>query len=230
MSELEQQGIYADQRRPEVRPYIPRDLRAGGDPSIRRALDVGCGKGGFGLDLREALGPAARIVGVEAVAEQAAIAAVDHGFDEVVQGYFPEAIAGRAERFDLVSFNDVLEHLYDPWAALEAVHEVLADGGRVLATVPNVQFAPVVWSLLRGRWDYQDYGVLDRTHVRFFTRATLRELFLTCGFRVESCVGVNNVADQLGWGRRRTRLRHALGTAQWMQFVVVASVAPSRRR
>jgi hypothetical protein len=64
------------------------------------------------------LGPAARLVGVEPVPSQAARARVGHGFDEVIEGYFPDAMAGRSEDFDLICYIDVLEHVIDPWALL----------------------------------------------------------------------------------------------------------------
>lgn len=222
--DLEQQGIYADQPRDDLLPWVPREATS--------ALDVGCGKGGFGLTLRQALGDHARLVGVEAVRTQADIARSGHGFDEVHTGYFPEVLAASDERFDLVSFNDVLEHLYDPWDILSQVHGRLTPNGRVLATIPSIQYAPVVWQLLRGRWDYTDYGTLDRTHVRFFTKATMIELFHKSGFEVETCVGINNVVDldPRAWRGRRRYARHLLGDGQWLQFVVIGRPVPSARR
>ena len=97
----------------EVAPYIPRGSRT--------VLEVGCGRGGFGRTLRSALGPQARIVGVEAVPEQAEIAAHDHGFDAVATGYFPEALPEGEGLFDLVVFNDVLEHILEPEDLLNAL-------------------------------------------------------------------------------------------------------------
>lgn len=179
-----QQDVYVDNLRTDVEPFIP--------PSARSALDVGCGAGGFGLTLRRVLGPEARIVGVESVASQAAAARVGHGFDEVVQGYFPAAMGGD-ERFDVIFFNDVLEHILDPWEVLRQTSQFLFPGGRVVAAIPSIQYAPVVFKLLKGRWDYVDQGTLDRTHVRFFTRATMIELFRDCGLEVESCTGANTM-------------------------------------
>lgn len=207
-----QQAVYGDSRREEVAPYIPRGSRT--------VLEVGCGRGGFGLTLRSALGAQARIVGVEAVPEQAAIAAEDHGFDAVATGYFPEALPEGEGPFDLVVFNDVLEHMLEPEDLLIALHEHLLPGGRVLATIPSIQYAPVVWRLIRGRWDYADIGILDRTHVRFFTRATMCEMFERAGYVVESCTGTGSV-DRFVRKLAKPFVR-ALGNAQYLQFVVVA--------
>ena len=223
MSHPPQQALYHDISRSDVQPFIPSTARS--------ALDVGCSRGGFGPTLRSALGPTARIVGVEAVAEQAAIARDGHGFDEVIEGYFPDAMAGRVEQFDLVCYNDVLEHLLDPWSVLVETRRYLAPGGHVLAAIPSIQFAPVLWRLVRGRWDYTDSGTLDRTHLRFFTRATMVEMFEQAGYRVERCVGANSLAGE--WWRSRgdfvssvkRLLLPAMGDLKFVHFVLVASVA-----
>ena len=223
MSHPPQQALYHDISRSDVQPFIPTNARS--------ALDVGCSRGGFGPTLRSALGPTARIVGVEAVAEQAAIARDGHGFDEVIEGYFPDAMAGRVEHFDLVCYNDVLEHLLDPWSVLVETRKHLAPGGYVLAAIPSIQFAPVLWKLLRGRWDYTDSGTLDRTHVRFFTRATMVEMFERAGYHVERCVGANSLAGDWRaqpWGPRslvKRMLLPTLGDSKFVHFVLVASVA-----
>jgi len=214
-----QQDLYPEVAREDVRPFIPRDARS--------ALDVGCGPGGFGSTLRSVLGPDARLVAVEAVASQAAAARERHGYDEVVEGYFPEALGGRDERFDLICFNDVLEHVIDPWSLLRATREWVAPGGHVLASIPNIQFAPIVWRLARGRWDYVDIGTLDRTHLRFFTRATMIEMFEQNGYRVLSCKGSNAIDDvwrsQPGArGLVKRALLPFLGDSRYIHFVVLA--------
>jgi len=224
----QQQDHYVDDDRRDAAPYIPRGARS--------ALDVGCGPGGFGRSLRGALGAEARIVGVEAMETSAARARVGHGYDEVVRGYFPEALDGRADRFDLVTFIDVLEHLVDPWAALAAARDRLEPGGRVLALVPNIQVWYILGGLLRGRWDYADQGTLDRTHLRFFTKATMIELFEGAGLDVELIRGVNDVSS----GRRLRDYRRSavknlewlprvVPDSRWLHFVVMAGVHAAER-
>ena len=223
MSHPPQQDLYRDDGRHEILPLVPRDATS--------ALDVGCGAGGFGVTLRSALGPDARLVGVEPVASQAARARMDHGYDEVVDGYVPDALRGRTDTFDLVCYIDVLEHVVDPWELLRETRAWLAPGGRVLAAIPSIQFAPVVWRLLRGRWDYTDWGTLDRTHLRFFTRATMIEMFEQGGYRVLRCEGANGVDD--AWAedpnplkrRAKRTLLPLLGDARYLHFVIVAEVA-----
>lgn len=215
-----QQDVYVDNARLDVAPFIP--------PGATRVLDVGCGAGGFGPTLRAALGDRATVVGLEAVASQAEAARHGHGFDEVVTGYFPEALDDRPGTFDAIFFNDVLEHIVDPWEVLREVPRFLSPDGRVVAAIPSIQYAPVVFKLLRGRWDYVDQGTLDRTHVRFFTRATMVEMFESCGYEVLSCVGANTMGRR--WAASGNPLLRAaarvlpvpFGDMRFVHFVVVA--------
>jgi 2-polyprenyl-3-methyl-5-hydroxy-6-metoxy-1,4-benzoquinol methylase len=219
MSHPPQQAVYADNPRDEVVPFLP--------DGVRSALDVGCGRGGFGRSLRRRYGPGAHLVGVEPVPEQAAAARRAEGFDEVVDGYFPDALEGRDDQFDLVTYNDVLEHIVDPAATLRATVAHLTPTGRVVAAIPNVAYAPVVLDLVRNRWEYTDQGILDRTHLRFFTRASSIALFEENGFAVEACGGINSIAkrwdtDPLGPRRAAKRLlARSLGDHRYLHFVVV---------
>lgn len=213
MAELRQQGVYLDDPREEFADFIPS--------GARRVADVGCGKGGFGRTLRARLGAGAWIVGVESVAEQAHVARESHGFDEVEQGFFPDAMPEGWADLDLICFMDVLEHLYDPWKVLFESHQFLAHDGRVLASIPNIQYLPVLTDLARGRWDYEDTGTLDRTHVRFFTRRSIIEMFHRAGYEVERIEGVNDALAQFRyrWFRPAGRI---LGDARYMHMAVVA--------
>ena len=204
------QSRYAVNERAEVLPHLPA--------GIGSMLDVGCGSGGFGLGVRRERGPGLRIVGVEAVADQAATAR-GHGYDEVLEGYFPQALEGRDELFDCLVFNDVLEHMVDPWEVLRDSRRFLAPGGRALASLPNVRHVSVVQRLLRGRWDYADEGILDRTHLRFFTRATMVQMFAETGWQVESVTGINPRMDDRG---RFDRLAPLVGDLRFQQFAIVA--------
>lgn len=163
-SQPPQQDVYERNLRQDVARYIPKHATS--------ALDVGCARGGFDPSLRQALGPGARIVGIEANREAAELAARGSEFEKVLTGYFPQVLEDREETFDLICFKDVLAHLVDPWSVLRSTHRFLAPGGHVLASIPNVKYAPVVWGLARGNFNYTEAGILDRTHLRFFTRRT----------------------------------------------------------
>lgn len=213
MDDLTQQGVYLDNPCEEFADFIPS--------SPRRVADIGCGKGGFGLTLRERLGNSAWIVGVESVAEQADVARRSHGFDDVAAGFFPDAMPDAWTGLDLMCFMNLLEHLYDPWEALYACHDYLAEDGRVLASIPNIQYLPVFVDLARGRWDYEDTGTLDRTHVRFFTRRSIIEMFHRAGYEVERIEGVNDALGQFRYRWLRP-IGSLLGDARYLHMVVVA--------
>jgi glycosyltransferase involved in cell wall biosynthesis/2-polyprenyl-3-methyl-5-hydroxy-6-metoxy-1,4-benzoquinol methylase len=88
------------------------------------------------------------------------------------------------ERFDYVIFADVLEHLVDPWSALQRVRKFLNPTGQCLASIPNVSYAGVVLELLSGTFHYRKEGSLDKTHLRFFTRETVKSLFEESGYEI----------------------------------------------
>lgn len=213
-----EQSVYSVADRAEVLPFLPAD----GDT----ILDIGCARGGFGAAIRASRGDGVRLVGVEPSPEQAEDARRS-GYNEVRVGFFPDALDGSSERFDCIVLNDVLEHMLDPWDACAELQKWLTPGGAVVASIPSIQYLPVWLRVLRGHWQYTDHGTLDRTHVRFFTRRSMVEMFESAGFAVEKAAGINSMADNLG---RRWRLllrpfRRFLGDVQWLQFVVVARVS-----
>ena len=223
--ELPQQATYADDPRTDVGVHVPTGAGS--------ALDVGCSRGGFGRTLRSRLGKDARVVGIEAIAEAANAAAATGAYDEVLTGYYPQVLAGRSERFEQIYFNDVLEHILDPWQTLRETHDHLAPGGRVLAAIPSIQYISILKELIKGRWDYTDAGTLDRTHVRFFTRATMVEMFTDCGYEVQQCIGLNSIVD--AWRSHtgpaavlKRRLGPVLRDSQYLQFLIVARARDSR--
>jgi len=147
-----------------------------------RVLDVGCATGYLAAEL------AARrceVVGIEPDPDSAAQA--ERSCERVVVGSF-ESAEDRAQipgTFDFVIFGDVLEHLVDPWEALRASRALLSAGGAVVVSLPNVAAWPVRLGLLAGHFEYANVGLLDRTHLRFFTRRTARELAGRAGFEIE---------------------------------------------
>ena len=146
-------------------------------------LEFGCATGYMSQVLRDERG--CEVTGVEIDAEAAEQAkkfcmGVIVGDAEALD--LSRELAG--ERFDAVVFADVLEHLRDPDALLSRVRQFVADGGRVIASIPNVAHGSVRLSLLAGEFRYRPQGLLDDTHLRFFTRATIEDLFETSGYIV----------------------------------------------
>ncbi len=158
------------------------DLVARIPPGAASALDVGCSRGETAALLRKA--GMTRVVGIEPDPGDAAEAA--RLCDRVLALALEDVRDNFDKQFDAVLFGDVLEHLIDPSAALARVRPWLSDRGVVVASVPNLGHWSVLGDLLEGRFDYVPYSILSGTHVRFFTRRTLQDLFEASGYRVDS--------------------------------------------
>jgi 2-polyprenyl-3-methyl-5-hydroxy-6-metoxy-1,4-benzoquinol methylase len=150
-----------------------------GDGRDRRALDVGAADGFLAERLT------AQGWSVTALERDPELAARARGrCKEVVVADLESAPPLLHGPFDAIVYGDVLEHLSDPRAALRALDRTLAPGGTVIVSVPNVAHLWMRLSLLIGRFDYADRGILDRTHLRFFTRRTLLALLREAGLTV----------------------------------------------
>ncbi len=142
-----------------------------GEGRGRKALDVGAADGFLAERLT------AQGWSVTALERDPELAARAHGrCKEVVVADLESAPPLLHGPFDAIVYGDVLEHLSDPVATLRALDADPRPGGTVIVSVPNVAHLWVRLSLLAGRFDYADRGILDRTHLRFFTRRTLLEL------------------------------------------------------
>jgi 2-polyprenyl-3-methyl-5-hydroxy-6-metoxy-1,4-benzoquinol methylase len=203
------EALYSFEQRVEMLQYVPADATS--------VLDVGCATGLFGDGLRRA-STATRIVGIDVTPHPD-----EHPnpYDERITGAYPEAVG--AERFDCIVFNDVLEHLVDPWEALEVARDLLTADGVVVASIPNVRNVPYVLRplLVNGRWRYADTGILDRTHLRFFTRSSIVEMFEQCGYTVEELEPINPTPNGR-WAALNRYLRGRLDDFLAVQFAVVA--------
>jgi SAM-dependent methyltransferase len=174
MNSKEIAAYYAAER-PELvaflRPHGPFDM----------ALDIGCAAGMLGAGLLRQ-GIVGACDGVELNFEAARQA--ETRLRQVWTGSL-ESVAEEIPwtHYDLVILADVLEHLADPWAALRLLHARTAPGCRLLLSVPNVRHYKVSLPLvLRGEFRYEDAGIMDRTHLHFFTRGSLEDTVRECGW------------------------------------------------
>jgi SAM-dependent methyltransferase len=146
----------------------------------KRILEVGCARGRLGHELKRQ-DPGRYVAGVEQ--DQAAARVAGQRLDEVfvldVQADTPPIEPGS---LDCLLFGDVLEHLMDPEDVLRRYRDLLAPTGLTLVSVPNIQHFSVVRNLLRGEFMYQPAGLLDGTHLRFFTYMSFAKLMLDAGF------------------------------------------------
>jgi 2-polyprenyl-3-methyl-5-hydroxy-6-metoxy-1,4-benzoquinol methylase len=152
---------------------------------VDRILEIGCGCGETLAWIKRSKG-AQFVCGVELSSDSAVVA--EQKLDCVATGNF-EAIELPSEfgNFDVILCLDVLEHFVDPWKSIQRLDGMLRPGGVLIASIPNVRYFRVVLGLLfQGRWDYQDSGILDRTHLRFFTRSTALELLQSSGLQLEA--------------------------------------------
>lgn len=165
--------------RPEVQALVPA--------GARRILDMGCSSGALGGRLKHR-NPAAEVVGIEDDAGY--VADAERRLDRVVQGDLDEImarddLATELGRFDCIVAADVLEHLRDPWSALQRAAGLLEAGGTAVVSLPNVGHWTTFLRLgLRRRWPRDGYGIFDRTHLRWFTRLDAHELVEGAGLRL----------------------------------------------
>jgi len=167
---------YYSQKRDDILSLIP--------PDCRRVLDVGCGYGQLGKAIKERNN--ALIYGIEK--EQSAEPHLEKIYDEFIIGDIENSnIAILGDGFDCIVFADVLEHLVDPWKTLEKYAQYLQADGKVIISVPNVRNIVLIFNLLfKGRWEYADSGLLDKGHLRFFTRKELQLMIEKCELTIET--------------------------------------------
>jgi 2-polyprenyl-3-methyl-5-hydroxy-6-metoxy-1,4-benzoquinol methylase len=212
---------YYGETRPELRELVPR--------TARRILDVGCGAGALGAALKRDLVDA-EVIGIEAFPAAADLA--EENLDAVLR----LDLQARPElpyehgAFDAMVFGDVLEHMHDPHGVLTTLRPYLAPDGVIVCSIPNVRHWSVIGPLvLNDRWTYEDSGLLDRTHVHFFTLHEIDTMLTQTGFEVVHLGAVFNgeppelimgIADLVGrHGGDRTE---ALARMRAYQFLIVA--------
>lgn len=185
--------------RPQIAALVPEAARV--------VLDVGCGEGALGRMLKRNR-PEVVVLGIEPLPDVAAVAG-EH-LDAVQVGGAEGGWPMDWPAPDCIVFADSLEHMVDPWSVLARSVARLAPGGSVVFSMPNVAHHSVLVGGLRGRWDYADHGLLDRTHLRFFTRLTLLELVRGAGLEP-------TVIQRLCNGPWAQRLTHRYGQARrWL--------------
>ncbi len=148
----------------------------------KRVLELGCSSGFISkyLTARNC-----SVTGIERDPDAAAIAK-EHCNKVIVADLNSNWHEMISEKFDVIALGDVLEHLLDPLSVLRACGGLLDQKGRIVVSVPNVAFLHNRLHLLFGRWDYTDTGILDRTHTRFFTLKTARQLIREAGYVIEA--------------------------------------------
>lgn len=159
------------------------------EDNIQKILDIGCGEGYFLKNIKETRGSETWGIELDPEIGERAKKNVDHvliGSVESTLSQIPD------NYFDCISFNDVLEHLYNPQDVLTLIAPKLLSSGFIIASIPNVRYFHNLKELLISKdWEYKDSGILDSTHVRFFTKRSMKRMFEKAGYRVVKMEGIN---------------------------------------
>lgn len=168
--------------RNEMIKYLPENARY--------ILDIGCGSGNLGAYLQSEKD--CIVWGIEPDVNAANEAAKK--LTKVFNTIFDNTIEFGDQKFDVIFFNDVLEHLIDPWDALEFSKKLLSTQGVVISSIPNILYYKTQKEILIHRdWKYADSGILDKTHLRFFTSKSIIRMYQDTGFEIITHEGINSI-------------------------------------
>ena len=172
---------YYDNVRKEMLKYLPENSK--------KILDVGCGNGAFASLLKQK--NQAEVWGIELMEKEAIIA--QEIVDKVFIGNCEKHINDLPDNyFDAIYFNDVLEHLADPYSVLEDLKCKLAPNGVIISSIPNVRFFRTFSKVVFLKdWKYDDFGIMDKTHLRFFTNKSIKRMYQELGYEIIIHEGIN---------------------------------------
>ena len=173
--------VYFGFTRPEMVQFLPDEYS--------RILEIGCCEGNF----RQLCGRPCEYWGVEPFENAAEIAKTK--LDKVLVGFYSEIEEQIPDSyFDLVIANDVIEHIEQPWNFLKSLKKKMTKNASLVLSIPNVRYYGNLRELLRRKdWEYKDSGILDITHLRFFTEKSIIRLLNENGFEIEKMQGINPV-------------------------------------
>lgn len=182
MKNFKKTNEYYSYARPEMVDFVPKDAKT--------ILDVGCGEGMFALSLSGENNDL-ETWGIEINQKIAEIA--KKNLDKVLIGDVDKLINELPDSyFDCVIFNDVLEHMVNPYSILAVIKKKLRDNGVVVCSIPNVRHVRVLRDLLfKKQWKYEDAGILDRTHLRFFTKRSIIDMFNDLDYEILKIQGIH---------------------------------------
>lgn len=150
-------------------------------PHARKVLDLGCGSGDLGAALKKRQECVIHGLEMNPDAHAKALKIYDECFKGNLDNYNHRTFD---DDYDAIIFGDILEHIINPWGALRRYADLLADDGIIIASIPNAAHPSVLYDLSRGLFRYQSAGLLDITHLRFFTLPTIGQMFIKAGLKI----------------------------------------------
>jgi 2-polyprenyl-3-methyl-5-hydroxy-6-metoxy-1,4-benzoquinol methylase len=202
---------YYDGPREDMLKYIPQ--------GIKTSLEIGCGSGEFSSLVKQQFNAKTWAIEInEEVAQKAA-----QKLDNVVIGDAIESLDKMPDGlFDCVILFDVLEHLNDPESLLSALKTKLTANGVIVASIPNIRYYRVLMQLvMHGNWDYKNQGVLDRTHLRFYTQKSIVKMFDRLNYEILRMEGIHPTSSR-NYKLLNIILFNSLADLRYKQFAVVA--------
>lgn len=171
---------YFNNPRPEMLAFLP--------VNAKKVLDIGCGNGTFAKAIKERNN--AEVWGIELMEAEAETAkSILHRiFIGPCEDYIIDLPNGY---FDAIYFNDVLEHLVDPYVVLKNIKKKLAPKGVIISSIPNIRYHSALYSLvIKKDFKYEEYGIMDKTHMRFFTNKSIRKMYTDLGYNIKQHIGI----------------------------------------
>lgn len=165
---------YYNNARLEMLKYLPNDAK--------KVLDIGCGNGILAEIIKSK--NQAEVWGIELTESEANQA--KEKLDKVLVGACEDFIDNLPNHyFDAIYFNDVLEHLIDPYTVLEKIKNKLSSNGVIISSIPNVRFYRTFYKVVFMKdWKYDDFGIMDKTHLRFFTSKSIKRMYTDLGYTI----------------------------------------------
>lgn len=185
-------------------------------------LEFGCSNGDFGAQVKTMLGCIYHGVEPFKSSAEAAKTKLDEVIISTAETFLTLPSFGKTQ-YDAIVFNDVLEHLVDPYSLLEKLKEVLTPGGVIVASIPNVLNFPAIRKLLFTKdFAYQESGIFDKTHLRFFTKKSIIRMFNEAGYSIETIEGINRNSRGLLFRSLNLLTFKYIDEFKYTQFAVVA--------
>jgi GT2 family glycosyltransferase/ubiquinone/menaquinone biosynthesis C-methylase UbiE len=181
---------YYNQARLDLLPLVPQEAKV--------ILDIGCGRGLMGKALKER-NNSITVWGIEIDSEAAQEA--QKNLDYCLVADLEKLVENglNLPQFDCIIFADILEHLRDPWSVLKRFATYLHSSGRIVCSLPNIRHYKIIKDILRDRWQYREEGILDETHLRFFSLASIKRIFALGGYEIDLIKRKKKASNFMKW-------------------------------